>query len=107
MGYAGPVLAYLAGSLFLGMGIYLVLSGSFPGWWKRRMLWPIANPTARVAHVLGLAAGLIGCSIVAIGFSLILPDTAGGILVLVSVAAYVLGLLLYLVSTWMSRRNVA
>ncbi len=104
MGYVGPILAYLVGSVFLGIGIYLVLTGSFPGWWRERLLWPVAHPTARVAQLMGLAAILIGASVLAVGFSLVVPDVAGGILVLVAIAAYVLGLVLYLLSTWMSRR---
>ena len=40
----------------------------------------------------------------AVGFSLVVPEVAGGILVLVAIAAYVLGLVLYVLSTWVSRR---
>lgn len=107
MGYVGPVLAYLAGSVFLGMGIFLVLTGSFPGWWRRRLLWPLGRPTERAAHLMGAAAILIGASILAAGFSVIVPDVAAGILVLVAIAAYAVGLALYLLSTWVSRRHTA
>lgn len=107
MGYVGPVVAYLSGSVFLGVGIYLVLTGSFPGWWRRRLLWPLGSPTAPAAQLMGAAAILIGASVLAVGFSLIVPDVAGGILVLVAIAAYVLGLILYVLSTWVSRRHTA
>lgn len=107
MGYVGPVLAYLAGSAFLGVGIFLVLTGGFPGWWRQRLLWPLSSPTARAAHLMGVAAILIGASILAAGFSVIVPDVAAGILVLVAIAAYVAGLVLYLLSTWVSRRHTA
>lgn len=107
MGVVGPILAYVAGSLMLGMGVFLVLTGHFPAWWRARLLWPVARPTAAVAHVMGLAAILIGASVLAVGFSLILPEVAAGILVLVAIAAYVVGLVLYALSAWISRRHTA
>lgn len=97
-------LVYLVGGAFLGAGIYLVMSGSFPGWWVRRMLWPLVRVTPTVTHLQGWAAVGLGASVLAIGFTTIVPEIVGGVLVLLAVAAYLAGVGLFVYSTWLSRR---
>ncbi|MDQ2943870.1 MAG: hypothetical protein M3R21_09420 [Candidatus Dormibacteraeota bacterium] len=104
MGYAVLGLAYAVGGAFLGAGIYLVISGSFPGWCKEWMLRPVAVVTPAVARFLGSAAIALGASVVAIGFSTIVPELVGGILVLVAITAYLIGVGLFAYGTLLSRR---
>ncbi len=106
MGYVGLGLCYVVGGLLLGAGIYLVLTADFPGWWRRRLLWPLVRVTPRVVRAHGLAAIGVGASVIALGFSTIVPEVAGGLLVLFAVAAYLAGLVSFLLSTWLSRRPV-
>lgn len=100
-------IAYLSGALFVGAGLYLVLRGTFPAWWRRRMLWPLVHVTPRISHLQGWAAIALGVSILSIAFTTLVPNGVAGILVLLALAAYVGGVGLYLVSTWLSRRPVA
>ena len=83
------------------------MRGSFPEWWQKRFRWPLVRITPRVSHLQGLAAVGIGISIVALVFTTAVPDVAGGILVVLALAAYLAGLVLYLFSTWLSRRPAA
>jgi hypothetical protein len=46
----------------------------------------------------------LGLSILAIGFTPIVPETAAGGLVLAAMVAYVVAVALFLYSTWLSRR---
>jgi hypothetical protein len=48
----------------------------------------------------------LGASIVAIGLSMWVSAVVGGLLVLIAMAAYVLGAGLFVYSTWLSRRMV-
>ena len=104
MGYVVLGFAYVVGGAFLGAGIYLVVSGSFPGWWKEWMLRPLVALTPAVARLQGWAAIALGASVVAIGFSTIVPEFVGGILVLFAIAAYLIGAGVFAYSTWLSRR---
>jgi hypothetical protein len=106
VGYVVIGLAYVVGGALLGAGIYLVMSGSFPGWWKERMLWPLVQVTPTVAHLQGWAFIGLGASVLAIGFSAIVPQIVGGGLVLLAMVAYVVGVGLFVYSTWLSRRMV-
>jgi len=107
VGYAVETVAYVAGALLIGAGLYLVIRGKFPGWWARRFLWPVVRVTPTVARLQGWAALGAGASIVAIVFSGVAPERVGGILVLAAIAAYVVAVLLFLFSTWLSRRPAA
>jgi hypothetical protein len=100
-------IAYVSGVFFIGVGGYLIMRGSFPEWWQKRFRWPLVQITPRVSHLQGLAAVGIGISIVALVFTTAVPDVAGGILVAFALAAYLAGLVLYLFSTWLSRRPTA
>lgn len=104
MGYVVEGVAYLSGAFLIGAGLYLLRRGTFPAWWPERLLWPLVRVTPFVARLQGLAAVGLGASILVIVFTSIVPETTGGILVLVALAAYVLALLLYLFSAWLSRR---
>ena len=104
MGYAVEGIAYVSGACLIGAGLYLILRGSFPAWWQRRLLWPLVRVTPRVSRLQGWAAIGLGASILAIVFSSVVSESVAGILVLVALAAYLIGLLLFLFSTWLSRR---
>jgi hypothetical protein len=106
VGYVVLGLTYVVGGALLGAGIYLVLSGSFPGWWRKRMLWPLVRVTPTVARLHGWAFIGLGASVLAIGFSTIVPELVGGGLVLLAMVAYVVGAALFVLSTWVSRRLV-
>lgn len=107
MGYVVKGIAYLSGALLIGAGLYLVMRGTFPAWWRRRMLWPLVHVTPRVSHLQGWAAVALGISILSIVFTTVVPDGIAGILVVFAFVAYLGGVVLYLFSTWLSRRPVA
>ena len=93
----------MGGTVLVGAGLYLVMQGSFPGWWQRRFAWPLVRVTPLVAHLQGAAAIVIGASVLAIVFTTVAPDAVAGFLVLGAIAAYVVGVALYLFSAWVSR----
>ncbi len=107
MGYALETIAYVAGALLIGAGLFLVVRGAFPGWWARRFLWPVVRVTPTVARLQGWAALGAGASIVAIVFTTVAPDRVSWILVLAAIGAYGVAVLLFLLSTWLSRRPPA
>ena len=96
--------AYVLGAALLAVGLFLVRRSTFPDWWKGWMLWPLVRVTPRVTRLQGWAAVGLGVSILAIGFTPIVPDLVGGLLVLAALLAYLAGVLLFLYSTWLSRR---
>ena len=104
MGYVVQGVAYLAGALLIGGGLYVVMRGTFPGWWQKRLLWPVVRVTPTVAHLQGLAAIGLGASILSIVFTSVVSESMGGILILAALAAYGLALVFFLFSTWLSRR---
>ena len=104
MGYVVEGVAYVSGTVLIGAGLYLIMRGTFPAWWQRRLLWPLVRVTPGVAHLQGWAAVGLGISILAIVFTSVAPDGIGGFLVLAAMAAYLVGLVLYGISTWLSRR---
>ena len=97
-------IAYLSGALLIGAGIYLVMRGTFPAWWRQRMLWPLVNVTPRVSHLQGWAAIALGVSVLSIVLTTVVPDGIAGLLVMFAFLAYLGGVALYLFSTWLSRR---
>jgi hypothetical protein len=107
VGYVVEAAAYLGGTFLIGAGLYLVMRGTFPAWWRQRMLWPLVNVTPRVSHLQGWAAVALGISILSIVFTTVAPDTVAGFLVVVAFVAYLGGVALYLFSTWLSRRRPA
>jgi hypothetical protein len=104
VGYVVEGVAYVGGTFLIGAGLYLVMRGTFPAWWRRRMLWPLVNVTPRVAHLQGWAAVALGVSILSIVFTTVAPGLVAGMLVVVAFVAYLGGVALYLFSTWLSRR---
>jgi len=96
--------ACVAGGLLLGIGLYLVLLGSFPGWWKDWILRPVVRVTPGVARLQGLTAVGIGASMMAVGLTMFVTEFVGGLLVLAAIVAYVIGAALFAYSTWLSRR---
>lgn len=99
--------AYVGGTVLIGAGLYLVMRGTFPAWWRQRLLWPLVRVTPRVSHLQGWAAIGLGISILAIVFTTVAPDVVAGILVVLAMVAYLVALALFLVSTWLSRRPAA
>lgn len=99
-------LAYVAGGALLGAGAYLLMRG-FPDWWLDRMRWPLVDVTSSVTRLQAFAAIGLGLSILAIGFTPIVPVIAGGALVLAALVAYLAAAALFLYSVWLSRRSVS
>ncbi|HET7338935.1 MAG TPA: hypothetical protein VFK22_05260 [Candidatus Dormibacteraeota bacterium] len=107
MGYVVEGVAYVGGTFLIGAGLYLVMRGTFPAWWRRRMLWPLVHVTPRVSHLQGWAAVALGISVLSIVFTTVTPGTVGGILVAFALFMYAGAVTLYLFSTWLSRRPTA
>lgn len=94
----------MGGAALVGAGLYLLMRGTFPAWWQRRFAWPLVRFTPLVSHLQGAAALVMGASVLAIVFTTVAPDTVAGFLVIGALAAYLIGVVLYLVSAWASRR---
>lgn len=102
--YGIEAVAYVGGSALIAAGVYLVMRGSYPAWWGRRLQWPLVNVTPRVSHLQGWAAIGLGVSVLAIVFSTVARDVVAGFLVIFALGTYVLAAALFAVSTWLSRR---
>jgi hypothetical protein len=100
-------ISYAAGGPLLGIGMYLLVQGSFPGWWKDWMLRPIVRVTPGVVRLQGLTAIGLGASIVALGLTTFVPEFVGGALVAIALATYLIGAGLFVFSTWLSRRPIS
>lgn len=100
-------ISYAVGGPLLGIGLYLVVQGSIPGWWKDWMLRPVVRVTPAVARLLGLTAIGLGASLVALGLTTFVSESVGGALVFVALATYLVGAGLFVFSTWLSRRRMA
>ena len=96
--------ALIVGALLIGGGLYLMLGGDFPGWWERRFIWPLVHLTPAVVRLQGIAAIAIGASILAIVLARIVPDSVGGLVVLLALLAYAAGAAAFVVSSVLSRR---
>jgi hypothetical protein len=105
MGSVWLVLAYLAGGVMLGGGIFLLLSGSFPGRTAGWMLLPVVHATPTVSRLLGGVAVGLGASVLALDISTLVSQFTGGLLVLAGIAVYLIAVGLYVFSTWLSRRT--
>ena len=102
--YLFMAVAYVLGGALLGAGLYLVRRDDFPSWWQDWMLWPLVRVTPRVTHLQGWAAVALGVSILALGFTPVVPEVVGGMLVLLALVAYAAGVALFGYSTYLSRR---
>ena len=91
----------------LGIGLYMLVRGAFPGWWKEWILRPVMRTTSGVARLQGVTAIGLGDSLVAIGLSSMVSDHVAGLLVVIAMATYVLGAGIFVFSTWLSRRGLA
>jgi len=98
-------ISYVVGGPLLAVGLYIVLRGDFPGWWMEWMLWPVQRVTPGVARLQGATVIGLGASIVAMGLSTWVTQFLGGLLVVLAMAAYLVGAALYVYSTWLSRRG--
>jgi hypothetical protein len=95
---------YVVGGPLLGIGLYLLFRGSFPGWWKEWLIRPVVRVTPGVVRLQGLTAIGLGASLVAIGLSSLVSENTGGLLVVLAMAAYLVGAGVFVFSTWLSRR---
>ena len=100
-------ISYVIGGPLLGIGLYLLLRGAFPGWWKEWILRPAVMATPAVARLQGVTAIGLGASLVAIGWSTMVAEHMGGLLVVVAMASYLIGAGIFVFSTWLSRRGLA
>ncbi len=107
MGYVLLGISYVVGGPLLGIGLYLLIRGAFPGWWKDWILRPVMMATPAVARLQGVTAIGLGASLVAIGWSTMVTEHMGGLLVVVAMAAYLIGAGIFVFSTWLSRRGLA
>ncbi len=103
--YLLMAVAYVLGGALVGAGLYLSRQDDFPSWWQRWMLWPLTQVTPRVVHLQGWAGVALGISILALGFTPVVPDVVGGALVLAAMATYLAGVLVYGYSAYLSRRQ--
>jgi hypothetical protein len=104
MGNVVLVLAYVFGAAMFATGLYLIRRKQFPWWLKLGWLLPLTNVTPRVAVLQGWAVIGLGTSVMAMGAGELIQGVYGGLLVIVGIAAYLAGLLLYGYSTYVSRR---
>ena len=104
MGYAVLGFTYAVGGPLIGIGLYLLVRGGFPGWWKDWLIRPLVRVTPGVVRLQGLTAIGLGASIVAIGLSMLVSENTGGLLAVVAMAAYLIGAAVFVLSTWLSRR---
>ncbi len=104
MGYVLEGVAYVGGTMLIGAGLYLVISGNFPTWWREHFAWPLVRITPAVSHLQGAAAIVIGASVLAIVFTTVAPETVAGLLAIGALAGYAIGLVLYVLSAFVSRR---
>jgi hypothetical protein len=107
MGYVVLGFTYAVGGPLIGIGLYLLLRGSFPGWWKEWLIRPLVRVTPGVVRLQGLTAIGLGASIVAIGLSMLVSENTGGMLVVLAMAAYLIGAAVFVFSAWLSRRAPA
>jgi hypothetical protein len=98
--------ALVAGVLLLAAGLYLTLGGDFPGWWQRRLPWPVMRLTPAVVRLQGISGIAIGASILGIILARIVPGPFGGLVVLLALLAYLAGAAVFVFSAWFSRRAV-
>jgi hypothetical protein len=99
-------ISYAVGGPLLGIGLYLLIRGAFPGWWREWILRPVVRVTPGVARLQGLTAVGLGASLVAIGLSSMVSDHLAGMLVVIAMATYVIGAGIFVFSTWLSRRGL-
>lgn len=107
VGYVVLGFTYVLGGALLGIGLYMVIQGVFPRWWKEWILRPVIRTTPGVARLQGVSAVGLGLSLVAIGLSGLVSRFVGGLLVVLAIVAYVAGAGIFAFSTWLSRRRVA
>ena len=103
--YLLMAVAYVLGGALVGTGLYLSRQEDFPSWWQRWMLWPHVEVTPRVVHLQGWACLALGASVLALGFTPVVPEVVGGALVLAAMVAYLVGVLLFGYSAYLSRRQ--
>lgn len=102
--YVLMALAYVVGGGLLGAGLYLIRNEAFPSWWPGWLLLPFVRATPRVTHLQGWVGVALGASILAVGFTPVVPEVVGGLLVLGAVIAYLVAVVLFVYSTYLSRR---
>ncbi len=98
---------YAIGGALIAGGIYTIAHGAFPAWIKGRLLWPLINVTPVIATLQGWSAVSFGVAVLAFSFAPFAPAAAIQALRALALLGLVAGSLLFLYSTWLSRRPTA
>jgi hypothetical protein len=102
--YIFMAFALVIGAALVGVGLYLTRRDSFPSRWRSWMLWPLVQVTPQVTHLQGWVGVALGASVLAIGFTTVVPEVVGGVLVVIAMVGYVAAAGLFAYSTYLSRR---
>ena len=104
VGYLLLAVTYAVGGFFLGVGLYILFLGTFPGWWKEWILRPVVRATPGVARLQGLTAIGLGASVVVIGLTMFVSALVGGLLAVIAILCYLVGAAIFAYSIWLSRK---
>jgi len=98
---------YAIGGALVAGGIYVIAHRAFPAWVQGALLWPLITVTPAIATLQGWASVSFGVAVLAFSFAPFAPAPAiGGLAVLAGVCVAA-GSLLFVYSTWTSRRPSA
>ena len=101
------LLLYLIGGAMVAGGIYVIAHCAFPSWIRGNLLWPLVIVTPAIAKLQGWASVAFGVAVLAFSFAPFAPAAAiDGLRVLAGVGVAA-GVLLFVYSTWISRRPQA
>jgi hypothetical protein len=98
---------YVIGGAMVAGGIYVIGHSAFPAWIKGRLLWPLITVTPVIATLQGWASVSFGVAVLAFSFAPFAPAAAMGGVQALAAAGVAAGSLLFLYSTWISRRPTA
>jgi hypothetical protein len=98
------VLLYGIGGAMIAGGVFTITHQAFPSWVSGPLIWPLITVTRLIATLQGWAAACLGVAVLAFTFGPFAPPPALGGLRGLATAGAGAGLLLFVSSTWISRR---